>query len=89
MRTAREAFLQSAVLAEFGKMADTRAMDVAAEYALLTFLEELPAETDPNAAWTQHAKVVGARRVLDILRTLHLKQEPPKPYRPPQLKPPS
>lgn len=88
MRTAREAFLQSAAKEPFGKFADTNAFDVAVEYCLLTFLEELPAEIDPNAAWTQHAKVIGARRALEILRTLHLKQEPPQPYRAPTLKPP-
>ena len=87
-RTAREAFIQSPAREPFGKMAETSPMDTACEYALLTFIEELPSETDPNAAWTQHAKVIGARRALEILRTLHLKPEQPAPYKPPQLKPP-
>lgn len=88
MRTAREAFLQSPACAEFAKLAGTVAFDIACEYALLTFIEELPGDTDPNTAWTQHAKTVGARRALDLLRSLHLKQEKPEPFRPPTLKPP-
>lgn len=90
MRTAREAFQQSSVAQEFSKFADSAAMDTATEYALLSLIEELPpAEVDPNTAWTQHAKVMGARRVLEILRTLHLKEQQPKAMRPPTLRPPS
>lgn len=88
MRTAREAFLQSSAKADFAKMAETISMDTALEYALLVYLEEMPAETDPNAAWGSHCRVIGARDVLRILRTIHLPQEHPTPYRPPQLKPP-
>lgn len=80
--------MQSPYRESFSKMAETSVMDEAAEYALLVFLEELPSESDPNAAWTQHAKVIGARRALEILRTLHLKQEQPTPYKHPSLKPP-
>ncbi len=88
-RTAREAFLTLPACAEFKKMAETNSFDTACEYALLTMFEEIPEEADPNGGWTQYARTIGARRVLEILRTIHLKQEPPKPYRPPTLKPPS
>lgn len=90
MRTAKEAFHQSGASLEFAKYADTAPFDTATEYALLTYLEELPhADIDPNSAWTQHAKVMGARRVLEILRTLHRKDEMPKQQKPPTLRPPS
>lgn len=88
MRTARDAFLQSAARADFAKMAETSAMDTATEYALLVYIEEMPGETDPNSAWGAHCRAVGAREVLTILKSLHLKQESPTPYKPPQLKPP-
>lgn len=90
MRTAREAFQQSGAVQEFSKYADSAVFDTATEYALLVYLEELPhADIDPNSAWTQHAKVMGARRVLEILRSLHRKEEPPKAPRQPTLRPPS
>lgn len=88
MRTAREAFLQSPARAEFAKMVETAVMDTATEYALLAYIEEMPGETEPNAAWGAHCRAVGARQVLNILKTLHLKEEKPKQYRPPTLTPP-
>lgn len=88
MRTARVAFLQNPLHAEFSKLVETTAMDSGCEHALLVYAEELPSGLDPNAAWTAHAKLVGAREVLAVLRTIHLKQETPTPYRPPQLRPP-
>lgn len=88
MRTAREAFFQSTAKTEFAKMAETATMDSALEYALLVYLEELPFESDPNSAWGAHCRVIGARDVLKILRSMHLPQERPTPYRPLQLKPP-
>lgn len=72
----------------FANMADTAAFDTAGEYAMLAFIEEQPEESDPNAGWTAHAKMMGARRFWNILRTLHLNEEPPKQYKPPTLKPP-
>jgi len=90
LRTAREAFLVHPDKAQFATLADNKAFDAAAEYALLAYIEELPnTDSDPNGAWTQHAKVMGARRVLEILRVLHIPVEPPPRFKPPTLKPPS
>lgn len=88
MRTARDAFLQSPARQEFAKMVETAVMDTATEYALLVYIEEMPSEPDPNSAWGAHCRAMGAREVLRILKTLHVKQETPKPYRPPTLTPP-
>lgn len=74
-RTARETFLTSGHCAEMSKIAATDAFHVACDYALLAFGEELPNPLDPTA----QAQIVGARRVLDILKSIHEKQEPPKP----------
>lgn len=87
-RTAREAFLASTAKEPFSKLAESVAFDTACEYALLTLVEEMPAEAEPNLAWTQHAKIIGARRAIEILRTLHVPPAAPAPYKPPQLKPP-
>jgi hypothetical protein len=71
-------------------MAENATFDTACEYALLAFLEEAPDATgDPNMLWATHSQTVGARRVLQILRTLHLPEETKKPLRTPTLKPPS
>ncbi len=88
IRTAREAFLANPARAPFEKLAETREFDVAAEYALLTFIEEQPETHDPNVSWGLYSQVEGAKRVLAILRSLHLKQEPPKQHRLQTLKPP-
>lgn len=87
-RTARQAFLESPHRAEFARVVNTRAFDAACEYALLTFLEELPGEADPNNAWGAHCRTMGARDALKILRGLC--EPPPEPHRErlPTLKPP-
>lgn len=88
-RSAREAFLTSPHKINFEKFAASDAFDTACEYALLAFVEDLPEATgDPNLQWAIHSQTMGARRVLDILRGLHLKQEAPRPARTPTLKPP-
>jgi hypothetical protein len=38
--------------------------------------------------WATHSQTVGARRVLEILRSLHSLEEPQKALRTPTLKPP-
>lgn len=89
LRTAKESFLAGPNRAAFEKLAETATFDGACEYALLTFIEELPpADIDPNLNWARFSQVTGAKRVLEILRTLHLKQEAPKRTPLPQLQPP-
>lgn len=88
MRTAKDAFLQSAAKEPFSKVAESAVFDTACEYALLAFVETLPPTMDPNAGWTQAAMVSGARGVLAMLRTLHMPEDQPKESRMPRLKPP-
>jgi hypothetical protein len=77
MLNARESFLASGAAAEFKKMSETTHFQVALDYALLAYAEELPAEFDPNGGWSAHAKLVGAREVLELLSKMHVKIEPP------------
>ena len=89
MRTAHEAFLASPHRAAFEKIAETDTFDVATEYALLEFAEMTGVQVaDPNAAMALHYELVGANLVLEILKKLHLKQEPQKTVQMPSLKPP-
>ena len=89
LKTAKESFLAGPHRAAFEKLAETAAFDAGAEYALLVFIEELPsADIDPNLNWARYSQVTGAKRLLEILRTLHLKQEAPKRQQLPSLKPP-
>lgn len=88
MRNARDAFLESPHRLEFEKMATSLALDVAAEYALLAYIEELPHESDPNSAWGAHCRMVGAREVLGVLRTLYQPVAKPTHLKLPSLKPP-
>lgn len=87
-RTAHQAFLESPAKVVFAQLADNKSFDTACEYALLAYVEALPAGTNPNDNWTLHAQLVGAREVLAILRTLHLPIEPVKVERLPRLNPP-
>lgn len=68
-------------------MAETQLFDSATEYALLAFIEETPITTDPNTGWTRHSEMMGARRVLEILRTIHVPQVAPRPMKTPRLNP--
>jgi hypothetical protein len=89
-RTALEAFRTGPHREPFQRIAESASFDSACEYALLAFVEQAPDATgDPNMLWATHSQTVGARRVLEILRTIHLLEEPKKTLRTPNLKPPS
>lgn len=86
-RTARETFLVLPARAEFEKMAESAAFEVAIQYALLVMAEEQNEYSDPNQAWGEHRALMGARKLTRILRALHLKPETPKEFVTEQLKP--
>lgn len=50
----------------------------ACEYAILQFIEEQPNANEPTKHWDAHAQLVGARKILTILKTLADPVEPPK-----------
>lgn len=89
-RTARQAFLQSGAKEAFAKSAETGAFDTALEYAMLAFLEEKPLIVNDTVAMAgQYCELTGAKRVLEILRTLHLPPPEQKKIIHPTLSPPS
>lgn len=77
-RTPKEAFRTGAHRDAFEKMAATVTFDTACEYALLELIHRLPdCSGNPNENWAKHSETIGARAVLDILRSLHLPDEEP------------
>lgn len=85
IRPARETFCTGPHRLTHEQQAKTESFHVACDYALLALLEELPESGDPSKAWDCHSQVVGARRVLAILRTLHEMPEEKKLPKPPSL----
>jgi hypothetical protein len=85
VRNPKQAFLESQHRATFEKLTEQEAFRVACEYAMLEMVAEMPDPGDPSKAWDSACKIAGARRLLDILATLH--QAPPemKSVKPPTL----
>jgi len=82
----RQRFCESAHRSSHEKLVITEAFQIACEYALLTLVSELPEASDPSRGWDSHSQLTGARRVLDILKTLHKLPEKPKGLKSPTLK---
>jgi len=79
MRTSKELFQSSPAFADFSQILTNRAFEPACSAALLGLIESLPAHSaDPSKAWDAYLQIVGARRVLEILSELHVKDEPSK-----------
>jgi hypothetical protein len=75
--TARERFLTSPHRAEFEKIATSAAFESACDYALLALESEMPSSlADPSKSWDYGCHMIGARRVLAILKELHVAPEP-------------
>ena len=76
MRTPRESFLLTGKATDWKKLVASDAFDPACNYALLQLLYEMTPNRlpglpiDPYAGIVENAKLEGAARVLDILRTI-------------------
>ena len=83
MRTPRESFLLTGKADEFKKIAASDAFEPACNHALLQLLSEMPSNTmpslptDPYVGLDANAQMVGARRVLEILKTISEPVQPP------------
>ena len=55
------------------KWAESPEAQIATDYALLAFVEELPEMKDAFGNVDAHARLVGARRYRELLLTLHKK----------------
>ena len=83
--TPREKFQVSPYAKDFAALAVKESFEPACDYALLQLQSEMPGNThpslptDPYVGLDANAQMQGAMRVLDILKTIYQKQEPPKP----------
>lgn len=84
-RTPKQAFIESQHKVEHAKTTEKESFQVACEYSLLSLLQEQPEAIDPSKGWDSHSQIVGARRVLEILKSIHLPEEASKPVKPPTL----
>jgi hypothetical protein len=75
-RTPRESFLLSGKSADFAKLRSTEAFELACDYALLELQWWMPPNTtpslttDPYVGIDANAQMFGAKRVIEILKTL-------------------
>lgn len=69
-------FQSSPAFRDFQQMLANPAFELACNAALMTFIEGLPQHTSaPTDAWDCHCQIVGAKKVLEKLSELHIKDE--------------
>ncbi len=87
MNTPKERFLVSGVSKQFSALVAAPAFEIGCDYALLQFMSELPPNKSPGMAidpctgLDANAQVQGARRLIDILKTLHEPIKEPTPIK--------
>lgn len=69
-RTAKEVFLGSTLRAEWEKLVQTPAFEIACQYAMLSLMEEQVPAIDPSKSWDVACRLTGARRLIQILKEL-------------------
>lgn len=89
MRAPRESFKLTGRAGDFQKLRSTEPFELACDYALLQLLSEMPpntvplSPTDPYVGLDANAQMFGARRVIEILKTLG----EPEPTKTPEKRP--
>lgn len=87
MNTPKERFLVSGVSKQFSALVAAPAFEIGCDYALLQFMSELPPNRlpnlpiDPCTGLDANAQLAGARRFIDILKTLHEPVKEPTPVK--------
>lgn len=74
--TPKESFLQSPHRQAHEAWTGTQAAEAARNSALLQFVNDLDRPSDPSKSWDQGCMIAGAKKVLEILFALHIKEEP-------------
>lgn len=87
--TAQERFAGTPEAQQFAAFVQTPAFHLAAEAAMLAFLDRQSRGAGPAQAWDEHSRLVGARDFLEVLRTVHMPAQAKKPTAFPTLRPPS
>lgn len=87
MRSSKELFHASAEYkAHFNALVSNPAFEGACNAALLGLVEELPERVaDPSKSWDAYLQIVGARRVLELLSSLHVPEEKAKNVKAPEI----
>jgi len=85
LRTPRAYFASTPHRAKFEAIATAPEFEAATLAALLEFQADLPMDTTPNQAADAHNMMVGARRFLSILCTIHQPVTNQKPAKLPEL----
>ena len=78
-RTPRQSFLLTGQVKAFQSIVASEAFEVACDYALLELSSEINDPMNPTGL----AQIIGARKVLEILKTLHEPVTTPKPFKRP------
>lgn len=78
MKTPRDRFQETKHAKSHADLAVSDGFQSACEYAILQFVAEQPNANEPTKHWDAHAQLIGARRILDILKTLADPVEPAK-----------
>lgn len=85
IRTAKEQFVTSPHRLAFEKIANDPAFESACAYALSALVEEQPIAIDPTRDFALANQVSGAKRLIEILKTIHEPPKEPTPLRHPSL----
>jgi len=86
--TPKEEFIASPHRKAFEDMVQTATFTAACNFALLQMMETQPSQVaTPAAGWDNHSQLAGARTLIAILKTLHLKEEPMKQPKQDRLRP--
>ena len=80
-RTPKQAFIESEYRLDHEVTTKKESFKVACDYALLVLVQEQGEASDPSKGWDSHSQIVGARKVLEILKTLPQVEEEKKPVR--------
>lgn len=86
-RSPKESFQLTGKSADFAKIRASEAFETACDYALLELLWHMPPNntpnlpTDPYVGIDANAQLFGAKRIIEILKTI---AEPVKPVEPPK-----
>lgn len=75
MRTPKQRFLESSYSGQWGKIASSETFEEALHAAFTQLQFEMPIEcAQPQQACDAHQQMVGARKLMDILCSLHTPQ---------------
>ena len=87
--TAKEIFLKSPHREPHEKWTMSADAEAARDAAMLEFVAQQPRGTNVSEAWDLHCQLIGAKRYAEILFSIHLRDETPKPTKLATLRPPS